>query len=195
MSHMMVTKNPQNVQRSIFDHFWWPSDLTSNLTSISVNLIMSIYYFLWTSSIVQIFDFLTFDNLTSFWQFDIFLTLWHCFKLRLPQPITGLFLLVMCLTCSTYITKYSTCISNSPASLSSIHLYWSTSPKLESSPCSLSVDYPFFQLCWYWQLLMWLRRETISVIMCTQLSCTHLDGFIKSGTYSLKGPLEFQNSK
>ena len=40
-------------------------------------------FFLWTSSIVYIFDFLTFDiffdNLTSFWQFDIFLTFWHLF--------------------------------------------------------------------------------------------------------------------
>ena len=40
-------------------------------------------FFLWTSSIVNVFDFLTFDiffdNLTSFWQLDIFLTTWHLF--------------------------------------------------------------------------------------------------------------------
>ena len=48
---------------SIFGQFWWPSYLMSKLMSISVNLIMSIYFFLWTSSIVQMFDYLT-----SFWQ-------------------------------------------------------------------------------------------------------------------------------
>ena len=45
----------------------------SKLTSIAVNLIMSINFFLWTASIAQVFDFLTFD---IFWQFDIF---WHVF--------------------------------------------------------------------------------------------------------------------
>ena len=64
---------------SVFEQFWWPSYLTSKLTSICVNLIMWIY-FLWTSSIVCVFYFLT---------FDIFLT---SFKLKPPQPITGLFL-------------------------------------------------------------------------------------------------------
>ena len=44
---------------SIFGQFCWPSYLMSKLTSISVNLIMSIYYFfVWTSSIVCMFDFL-----------------------------------------------------------------------------------------------------------------------------------------
>ena len=72
---------------SIFGQFWWPSYLTSKLTSISVNLMMSNLFFLWTSSIVCIFDFFIFDiflttwhlfdNLTSFWQLDIFLTTWH----------------------------------------------------------------------------------------------------------------------
>ena len=66
-----------------FEGFWSPSYVTSKLTSICVNLIMSIYFFLWTSSIVHVFDFLTFDiflttwhlfdSLTSFWQLDIFL--------------------------------------------------------------------------------------------------------------------------
>ena len=53
---------------SVFEQFWWPSYLTSKLTSLCVNLIMWIYFFLWTSSIVCVFDFLT---------FDIFLTFWH----------------------------------------------------------------------------------------------------------------------
>ena len=57
---------------SVFEQFWWPSYLTSKLTSICVNLIMWIYFFLWTSSIVCVFDFLT---------FDIFLTFWHLFDI------------------------------------------------------------------------------------------------------------------
>ena len=76
-SHMMVTKNPQNVHRNyIFGQFCWPSYLMSKLTSISVNLIMSIYFFLWTSSIVCMFDFLI---------FDIFLTTWHLFDIFTHQ--------------------------------------------------------------------------------------------------------------
>ena len=31
--------------QSVFEQFWWPSYLTSKLTSICVNLVMSIYYF------------------------------------------------------------------------------------------------------------------------------------------------------
>ena len=61
---------------SIFGQFWWPSYLTSKLMSICVNLIMSIYFFLWTSSIVQMFDFLT---------FGIFLTTWHLFDILTHQ--------------------------------------------------------------------------------------------------------------
>ena len=76
-SHMLVTKNPQNVHRNYFGQFCWPSYLTSKLTSISVNLIMSIYlFFLWTSSIVCMFDFLI---------FDIFLTTWHLFDILTHQ--------------------------------------------------------------------------------------------------------------
>ena len=71
---------------SIFEQFWWTSYLTSNLTWISVNLIISINYLLWTSSIVQILDIWHFfDSLTSFWQL---------LKLKPPQPITRLFFLV-----------------------------------------------------------------------------------------------------
>ena len=68
-----------------FEGFWSPSYVTSKLISVCVNLIMWIYFFLWTSSIVHVFDFLTFDiflttwhlfdNLTSFWQLNIFF--WH----------------------------------------------------------------------------------------------------------------------
>ena len=60
----------------ILGQFCWPSYLTSKLMSISVNLIMSIYFFLWTSSIVCMFDFLI---------FDIFLTTWHLFDILTHQ--------------------------------------------------------------------------------------------------------------
>ena len=60
----------------IFGQFCWPLYLTSKLTSISVNLIMSIYFFVWTSSIVCMFDFLI---------FDIFLTTSHLFDILTHQ--------------------------------------------------------------------------------------------------------------
>ena len=53
-----------------FESFWSPSYVTSKLTSICVNLIMSIYFFvkLLHSLCVWLFDTLRlFDNLTSFW--------------------------------------------------------------------------------------------------------------------------------
>ena len=58
--------------------FWWPSYLMSKLMSICVNLIMWIFFFFWTSSIVCVFDFLTFDNFLTFWHlFGIFFNLNH----------------------------------------------------------------------------------------------------------------------
>ena len=65
---------------SVFEQFWWPSYLTSKLTSICVNLIMSIYFFvnLPHSMCVWLFDIWhLFDNLTPFWYFDIFFNLNH----------------------------------------------------------------------------------------------------------------------
>ena len=70
MSHMMVTKNPQNVHRKCF----WTILLTFIFdVKIDVKMCEPHYvnlFFLWTSSIVYVFDFLT---------FDIFLTTWHLF--------------------------------------------------------------------------------------------------------------------
>ena len=73
---------------SVFEQFWWPSYLTSKLTSICVNLIMSIYFFVnllhsphvWFFNIWHLFD-----NLTSFWQLDIFLTIFNLNHLSLSQ--------------------------------------------------------------------------------------------------------------
>ena len=65
-----------------FEGFWSPLYLTSKLTSICVNLIMSIYFFvnLLHSLCVWLFDIWhLFNKLTSFWQLDIFLTAWHLF--------------------------------------------------------------------------------------------------------------------
>ena len=55
---------------SVFEQFWWPSYLMSKLTSICVNLIMWIYFFvnLLHSLCVWLFDIWhLFDFLTSFW--------------------------------------------------------------------------------------------------------------------------------
>ena len=73
----------------IFGQFCWPSYLTSKLTSISVNLIMSINFFfvnLLHSLHVWLFDIWhLFDNLTSFCDFD------RSIKLKPPQPAQGYF--------------------------------------------------------------------------------------------------------
>ena len=66
---------------SVFEQFCWPSYLMSKLTSICVNLIMSIYFFVNLLHIlcVWLFDIWhLFDNLTSFWQLDIFLAHEQC---------------------------------------------------------------------------------------------------------------------
>ena len=70
-----IWRSPKLVKNTFHGHFegfWWWSYVTSKLTSISMNLIMSIY-FLWTSSIVNVFFYIWhhFDNLTSF---NIFIT-------------------------------------------------------------------------------------------------------------------------
>ena len=78
----MVTRNPQNVHRK----YYWAILMTFiSDVKIDVNMCEPHYvnlFFLWTSSIVCMFDFLTFDiflttwhlfdNLTSFWYFDTF---------------------------------------------------------------------------------------------------------------------------
>ena len=65
-------KTPKMFIESIFGQFWWPSYLTSKLTSICVNLIMSIYFFVnllhspdvWLFDIWHLFDNLTFWHIT-----------------------------------------------------------------------------------------------------------------------------------
>ena len=76
MSHMMVTKNPQNVHRKYF----WAILLTFIFDiKIDINICEPHYlnlFFLWTSSIVCMFDFLI---------FDILLTTWHLFDILTHQ--------------------------------------------------------------------------------------------------------------
>ena len=75
------SKLVKNTFYAHFEDFWSPSYVISKLTPICVNLIMSVN-FLWTSSIVQAFDFLA---------FDIFLTTWHLLTYCCPityVPIT-----------------------------------------------------------------------------------------------------------
>ena len=88
MSHMMVTKNPQNVHRKCF----WTILVTFIFdVKIDVNMCEPHYvnlFFLWTSSIVCVFDFLTFDNfLTNCHLFDILTS----FNLNHLSPSQGYF--------------------------------------------------------------------------------------------------------
>ena len=115
---------------SISGQFWWPSYLMSNLTSISVNFIMSIYYFLWTSFIVQRFDFLTFVNLTIWHLFDILTSFdiltfcWHFdifFNLNHLSPSQGYF---WNSTCSTALENFSGLEAKSSRSYSLKKIRW-----------------------------------------------------------------------
>ena len=69
---------------SIFDQFWWPSYVMSKLMSISVNLMMSIYFF------VNLLHSIIVWHLTSFWKFDIF---WHfdTYNLNHHSPLQDYF--------------------------------------------------------------------------------------------------------
>ena len=76
-SHMMVTKNPQNVHRN----YVWAILLTFIFDiKIDINICephyVNLLFFLWTSSIVCMFDFLI---------FDIFSTAWHLFDILTHQ--------------------------------------------------------------------------------------------------------------
>ena len=65
-------KNPQNVHRNSF----WPILKTFiSDVKIDINMCEPHYvnlFFLWTSSIVQMFDYLTFDIFLTTWHFDTF---------------------------------------------------------------------------------------------------------------------------
>ena len=75
--------------RQLWHHiWWWPKTLKMCIETILVTFIFDIkidvnmcepHYvnliFLWTSSIVHMFDFLTFDIFLTFWH--LFLTFWH----------------------------------------------------------------------------------------------------------------------
>ena len=101
-SHMMVTKNPQNVHRK---YFW--AILVTFIFDIKIDVNICEphdvnLFFLWTSSIVCIFDFFIFDiflttwhlfnNLTSFWHLTYNMGTWwtcarSCVQWILPIPI------------------------------------------------------------------------------------------------------------
>ena len=74
--HQNCSKTPSmHILRVFGHHHMW----LSKLTSICVNLIMSIYFFvnLLHSPCVWLFDIShLFDSLTSFWQLDIFFDIW-----------------------------------------------------------------------------------------------------------------------
>ena len=89
-SQMMVTKNPQNVHRK---YFWAILMTFISDIKIDINMCEPHYvnlFFLWTSSIVQMFDYLTFDIFLTTWHLFDNLTFWH--MTNQPQSVTGLFL-------------------------------------------------------------------------------------------------------
>ena len=92
-SHMMVTKNPQNVHRNYF----WAILLTFIFDiKIDINICephyVNLFFFvnLLRSLHVWLFDIWhLFDNLTSFWHFDTSI------ELKPPQPAQGYFLILL----------------------------------------------------------------------------------------------------
>ena len=93
MSHMMVTKNPQNVHTKCF----WTILVTFIFDiKIDINMCESDYvnFFFWTSSIVCVFDFLIFDIFLTTWSFPqkciIFLKNWLFWKKRTDPLIKNL---------------------------------------------------------------------------------------------------------
>ena len=81
----MVINNPHISIRYNFKQCWWSSYVTTKFTSLCGNPIVS-SYFLWTSSLVYLFDFFT---------FDIFYTFWHrTYYLNQLSPSQGYFLLL-----------------------------------------------------------------------------------------------------
>ena len=68
-----LSKLAKNTFYGHFKCFWSPSYVMPKLMSIMSHNVI----FLWTSSIVQVFDFLT---------FDIFLTIWHLYNLNHLSP-------------------------------------------------------------------------------------------------------------
>ena len=105
MSHMMVTKDPQYVHKKCF----W-TILVTFIFDIKIDINMcephyvNFFFFFWTSSIVCVFDFLTFDIiLTSFWHFDIFFNLNH---LSLSQ---GYFFLLFVCVCGNVPLSFEIC--------------------------------------------------------------------------------------
>ena len=159
----MVTKI---VQKHFLCTFW--GFLVTIICDIKIDIKMCErhyvnLFFLWTSSIVYVFDFLTFDiffdNLTSFWQLDIFLTheqwgtwpmgymgngahLLDTFKLKPPQPITGLFLwtvyiisqMYLLCTCPVQCLRYKLTFYTSVKYLNIIRMYTAWRHKCPACP-------------------------------------------------------------
>ena len=70
-----IWRSPKLFKNTFYAHFegfWWPSYVTSKIDVKMCEPHYVNFFFLWTSSIVYVFDFLT---------FDIFLTIWHLFDI------------------------------------------------------------------------------------------------------------------
>ena len=80
MSSFQKDVKCQKVKHIDFEGFWWPSYVMSK---IDIKMCEPHYvnlFFLWTSSLVYVFDFLTFDIFLTIWHlFDNLTSFWHLF--------------------------------------------------------------------------------------------------------------------
>ena len=94
-----IWRSPKLFKNTFYAHFegfWWPSYVTSK---IDINVCEPHYvnlFFLWTSSIVYVFDFLTFDIFLTIWHlFDNLISFWPFFNLNHLSPSQGYFLVIL----------------------------------------------------------------------------------------------------
>ena len=133
---MMVSKNPQNVHRKYF----WAILVTFIFdVKIDVSICKPHYFnlfFLWTSSIVCMFD---------FWIFNIFLTTWHLFDILTHQfnlnhlsPHRAIFVKVHETFCSASWCSFQMSIQDPSDEVCHLHIefgWWN--PLVNSVSCSL----------------------------------------------------------
>ena len=81
-----------SLKNGLFEGFWWQSYVMSK---IDINMCEPHYvnlFFLWTSSIVYVFHFLTFDIFLTIWHlFDNLTSFWPFFNLNHLSPSQGYF--------------------------------------------------------------------------------------------------------
>ena len=166
MSHMMVAKNPQNVHRKCF----W-TILVTFIFDVKIDVNMCEphyvnYFFLWTSSIVCVFDFLTFDIFLTFWHLFDILTSFNLNHLSLSQGYFFSFLKLHLALCHEWHVQ-SKCMPSMP----------------ECCPIFFfSFFKAFIQTKNYWHLY-----KKLAGIYTRKKTCWHLYKRVSSDSLSLGG--------